>query len=370
MAKKYGFGSAARTHLYVQIAFIGLFIYIILSFLSLLLPLLIPLIISFALAFFCNPLVSYLEKKKIPRTLGILIILLLVIALFTVFIIFIVPLLAKELKVFIGKIPGYSDQIKNWAIPWIESTFKTRLPNLRETANTITDRLSQDLSDIASQAYVPLRRIANFAAVGTFFIFSFVTTLFVIPFFTFFILRDFEKLKRIPGRLIPPRHWDNFNTMSHGLNDTLSSWLRGQIVVMMILGFLYSAGYSFVGITLSLFIGLITGFLAFVPYVGAFIGFLLAMSMALLDGGWTKILGVIFVFSLVQTLDAFFITPNVLGKSVGLNPAIVVIALIGFGIIWGFWGALVAVPMAAIINVIVRHFYINYKNSVYFNRID
>ncbi|MGM0598081.1 MAG: AI-2E family transporter, partial [Myxococcota bacterium] len=92
MAKKYGFGSAARTHLYVQIAFIGLFIYIILSFLSLLLPLLIPLIISFALAFFCNPLVSYLEKKKIPRTLGILIILLLVIALFTVFIIFIVPL--------------------------------------------------------------------------------------------------------------------------------------------------------------------------------------------------------------------------------------------------------------------------------------
>ncbi|MDA3863029.1 MAG: AI-2E family transporter [Deltaproteobacteria bacterium] len=125
MAKKYGFGSAARTHLYIQIAFIGIFIYLLFSFLSFFLPLLIPLIISFALAFFCNPLVSYLEKKKIPRTIGILFILLLAIALFTVFIIFVVPLLAKELKVFIGKIPEYSEQIKNWAVPWIENTFKT-----------------------------------------------------------------------------------------------------------------------------------------------------------------------------------------------------------------------------------------------------
>jgi predicted PurR-regulated permease PerM len=369
MGKKFGFGSSSRTQSYVQIAFLVVATWYILQFLSILTSVIVPVAISFFLAYFLNPFVSFLERKRISRTIGILILLLIFVIVVTIFVMFVVPLLADQLSDFIAKIPKFTLQIKNWAVPWIESTFNTTLPNVNEATNKIMDRLSQDIMSITKQAYSPLKEVASFAAAGTFFIFSVVTTIFVIPFFTFFLLRDFDKLEDIPQKLIPPRHWEWFDGILSDLDITMSAWLRGQVLVMLILGTLYSIGYSMTGITLSLFIGMLTGFLAFIPYVGAFMGFLLAMLMAILDGGTGGIIGVTVVFVSVQILDAFFITPNVLGKSVGINPAIVVLSLMVFGLLWGFLGALIAVPLAAIINVILKHGLKYYRNSIYYNRM-
>ncbi|MBU1222048.1 AI-2E family transporter [Myxococcota bacterium] len=368
MGKQFGFGSSSRSHFYFQIAIILVFSWLVFSLLAILKPLVVPLVIAFFLAYFLNPFVSWLEKYRIPRTIGIVILLALFVLIVTIFVIFIVPLLAKQLREFIAKIPEYSNRVKTWAVPWIETTFKTKLPNLREATNLITDRISKDLMAIAGQAYSPLKEVATFAMAGTYFIISAVTTLFVIPFFTFFLLRDFEKVSHLPEKLVPPRHSQSFHKLTEDLDETMSRWLRGQMIVMFTLGVLYSIGYSMVGITLSLFIGMLTGFLAFIPYVGAFLGFLFALLIAALDGGVSTVLWVCVVFGIVQTMDAFFITPNVLGKSVGLNPAIVVIALMGFGLIWGFWGALIAVPFAGVLNVVIKHIFEMYKTSDFFNR--
>ncbi|MBN2722835.1 MAG: AI-2E family transporter [Deltaproteobacteria bacterium] len=369
MKKEFGFGSPSRTHLYIQIALLGAFFYIAVVILSMLKPLIVPLVIAFFLAYFMNPFVSWLEKFKVPRTIGIIILLLMFVLIVTVFVMFIVPLLADQLKEFIRKIPQYSVRVKTWAVPWIEKTFNTTLPNVKEAMNSVTDRLSKDVMAIAGQAYSPLKEVATFAMAGTYFLISVVTTIFVIPFFTFFLLRDFDSVRKIPSRLVPVRHWDWMDSLLKDLDDTMSRWLRGQVIVMVILGILYSVGYTLVGLTLSLFIGMLTGFMAFIPYVGAFMGYLIAVLIAALDGGVSTILWVTLIFGVVQTLDAFFITPNVLGKSVGLNPAIVVVALMGFGLLWGFWGALVAVPFAGVLNVLIRHFYTVYKKSFFFNRI-
>ncbi|PKN48162.1 MAG: hypothetical protein CVU59_00030 [Deltaproteobacteria bacterium HGW-Deltaproteobacteria-17] len=369
MDKPYGFGSPRRTHLFLQIAMLLGALLLIANLLVLLMPLVIPVLISFFLAYFCNPFVTRLEKRRVPRTVGILILLSLFVLFVFFFVLFIVPLLASQLDEFIRKIPGYTMAVKAWLIPRIESLLDTTLPNASEVLASAMDRFGSDLSTIARDAASPLREVATFAAAGTYFLFTFLATLFLIPFFTFFLLRDFDKLGRVWTRLVPARHHWWMKDLLHDMDGTMSSWLRGQILVMVILGTLYSIGYSWIGITLSLFIGLLTGFMAFIPYVGAFIGFLLALTMAILDGGgFGPVVGVCVVFGGVQILDGFFITPNVLGKSVGLNPALVVAALMTFGILWGFWGALIAVPFAALLAVLTRHTLKLYQGSEFYNR--
>ncbi len=363
-----GFGSSARTHAFLQAAFILAMLWLAGQLLSILLPLVVPLVISFFLAYFCNPLVSRMERRGISRTVGILILLFFFINLVVLFVMFVVPLLSAQLDEFIHKVPAYAQMVKAHVVPWVERVFDTTLPNASEAAALLVDRFSGDLRAVASEAASPLRDVADFAMAGTMFLFSVVTTIFLIPFFTFFLLRDFERLHDRWMGLIPPRHHAWMQELMRDMDATMSSWLRGQVLVMIILGTLYSIGYSIVGIPLSLFVGLLTGFLAFIPYVGAFLGFLLALVMAVLAGSWGTVAGVGAVFGIVQLLDAFFITPNVLGKSVGLNPALVVISLMAFGILGGFWGALVAVPLAALLAVLSRHLFALYRESEFFTR--
>ncbi len=371
MQKPFGFGSSARTHLFLQVTFILVALVLVSRVLTLLIPLLIPLLIAFILAYVCNPFVSMLERKKVPRTVGILILLLLFILFVFVFVLLVVPLLATQFDDFIKKIPSYTGMIKLWFIPRIERLLDTTMPNASEMLTAATDRFGSDLAQLADAAAMPLREVANFAAAGTFFLFSLVATVFIIPFFLFFLLRDFDRIGQLWPSLVPERHHLWMRELIHDLDHTMSGWLRGQLLVMLILGTLYSIGYTWVGITLSLFIGLVTGFLAFIPYVGAFIGFFLALIMAILDGrGWGPILGVCGVFGAVQLLDTILITPNVLGKSVGLHPAMVVSALMAFGVLWGFWGALIAVPTTAMLAVIARHLLKSYHHSAFYTRPD
>lgn len=365
---EHGFGSTARTHAFVQTALILAAIWWMGQLLVVLLPLVIPLLLSFFLAYFCNPIVTRMERLKIPRTIGILMLLVLFVFIVFLFVMFVVPLLSDQLDEFINKIPLYIRIVKTNIIPWVERVFHTTLPNASEATSMLVERFGHDIKTLASEAASPIREIASFAMAGTFFLFSVIATIFLIPFFTFFLLRDFEKLHDRWMSVIPVRHRTWMQELMHDMDTTMSSWLRGQVLVMIILGILYSIGYSIVGITLSLFVGLITGFLAFIPYVGAFLGFLMALVMAALDGSWGVLAGVGIVFGIVQLLDAFFITPNVLGKSVGLNPVLVVVALMTFGILWGFWGALIAVPLAAMLAVLVRHVFYLYRTSDFFNR--
>lgn len=365
---EYGFGSPTRTHVFFQAAFVLAAIWLAVQFLALLLPLLVPLLISFFLAYFCNPVVTRLERRGLPRTGGILILLFFFVNAVVLFMMLVVPVLSQQLEEFIQKVPSYTQTVKDHIVPWVERMFHATLPNASDAAAMLVERFGKDVKLLASEAAYPIREIAGFAMAGTLFIFSLVVTIFLIPFFTFFLLRDFEKLHDRWMSLIPLRHREWMQALMHDMDSAMSSWLRGQVLVMIILGTLYSIGYTFVGIPLSLFVGLLTGFMAFIPYVGAFLGFLLALVMAALDGSWASIAGVVIVFGTVQLADAFFITPNVLGKSVGLNPAIVVISLMAFGILWGFWGALVAVPMAAVLAVLIRHLFQLYRKSVFFTR--
>ena len=358
-------GRQRRTHLFVQAA-LGLGgVYLFYRLLQNLSEILIPLVIALLLAYLLDPIIDRLEAKGLSRTAGIVVLLAAVVVVVTLAAAVLVPVVRKEFSSFAGKVPHFVARIKNDSLPWVEETLHVKLP---KTADQVADQLGYSLQELAKDAVAPLKGLAGTAVAGAKQVVLIVATLILIPFFTFFLLRDFDRMAAYLFSLVPYRHRPWVRKTWQEIDTTLSGWIRGQLLVMLILGSLYSVGYLIVGIPLGLVVGMLTGLMAIIPYLGAATGFLLALSLAFLDWqGWGQVLGVVAVFGTVQVLDGLFITPNVLGYETGLNPAIVVLSLLAFGKLFGFVGVLLAVPLAGIIHVLGRRAVEAYKKSAFFN---
>jgi predicted PurR-regulated permease PerM len=353
-----------RSHLFWQIAFTILAVLAIYYLLSELKEVVIPLIISFLLAYLLDPVIDWFERHGVNRTLGVVILLLGVVVATVLFALFFIPLIGKEFAAFGRQIPIYVSRIKDEAIPWVEKTFEVPVP---KSFTELTDRFGYSLKELTQQALGPLRGFAGQAVIGAYKLLMILGILVLIPFFTFFFLRDFDKMATFIYGLIPQRHRPWAEETYREIDHALSGWIRGQLLVMLILGTLYSIGYVWVGIPLGLVVGMLTGLLAFVPYLGATVGFLLALAMAFLAWhGWGQIFWVCVVFGTVQTLDAFFITPNILGHGTGVSPAVVVLAFMVFGKLFGIVGVLLAVPSVAVLKVVISRFVAVYRKSAYF----
>lgn len=353
-----------RTHLFLQMGFVILLLlglYFLLKGLS---EVVIPLLISFLLAYLLDPIIDWFERRGVNRTVGVLILLAGVAVFVTAFIMFMIPLVGHEVAVFAKRIPMYIARIQDDAIPWIERTFSIRVP---QSLTEFADTFGYGVKDLTQQVVGSLSEFAGTAMTGAYKVLALLGILILIPFFTFFLLRDFDKMAQVIYGLIPNRYhvWAEDTWLR--IDKVLSGWIRGQFLVMFVLGTLYSIGYVLVGIPLGLIIGMLTGIMAFVPYLGAAIGFLLALSMAFLDWqGWGQIFWVTFVFGSVQTLDAFFITPNILGHGAGVSPAVVVLSFLVFGKLFGFVGILLAVPAVGVIKVLIDRALISYRKSAFF----
>jgi len=323
------------------------------------------LVIAFLLAYLLDPVIDWFEVHGLSRTFGIVVLLMGVIVAMTLFVLLVIPLVGREFSNFGKEIPHFVARIKNDTIPALEHTFHFTIPR---TTTELADRFGYSLQELSQKAVRPLSGLAGRAVQGAYTIVMFLGGLVLIPFFTFFLLRDFDKMADVIQNLIPHRHQEWARKTWTEIDETLSGWIRGQLLVMLVLGTLYSTGYVLVGIPLGLVIGMVTGLMAFIPYLGAALGFAMALTMAFLDWqGWTHVLGVAGVFATVQTLDGLFITPNILGYETGLSPAVVVLALLVFGKLFGPVGVLLAVPVAGIIHVLLRRSLESYRASAFFN---
>ncbi len=353
-----------RTHWLVQAALLLAGAYVAYLFLHALKELLTPLLVALLLAYLLDPAIDWLEAKGLSRTAGIVVLLAAVTTAVALAATVLVPLIGNELSTFAGKVPHFVARIKHDSLPWIESHLHIQVP---KNVDQLADRLGYSLQELTRHAVAPLKGLAGKAVAGAYQVALLLATLVLIPFFTFFLLRDFDKMGRWFYSLVPYRHRPWVRKTWQEIDRTLSGWIRGQLLVMLILGSLYSAGYLIVGIPLGLVVGLLTGLMAIIPYLGAATGFLMALSLAFLDWqGWGQVAGVVAVFGTVQLLDALFITPNILGYETGLNPAVVVLALLGFGKLFGFLGVLLAVPLAGILHVLGRRAVEAYKKSAFF----
>lgn len=311
----------------------------------LLVPILTPFLIAFLIAYISNPLVTKLERRGVPRSLTIAVLFVFVFIVFLGLVLVLVPLVQKQLAAFAAKLPGYFEWLQAKLAQW-----DSELPAL--DMETIRRQLLQQWQDVGKWTATAL----SYATYSGARLFGWFLNLILIPVVTFYLLRDWDEILRHLYNLLPERTRGRLPPLAQEIDATLAGFLRGQLSVMLALAVVYSAGLALVGLDLAVPIGLLAGLISFIPYLGFFVGILVAGVAALLqfqDG--VHLLWVGAVFMAGQVLESLVLTPRLVGGRIGLHPVVVIFAVMAGGQLFGFFGILLAVPAAAVLMVWMRH---------------
>ena len=328
--------------------------------LYLLRTILLPFVVGFAIAYLLDPAADRLEAAGLSRTLATTTIVggFFVLAILSILVLF--PPLEAQTTGFLERLPEYAERLRKLALLVLEG----RIPGLDaadlEKARGIVTRLAE-----GSAAW-----LAALAGIwrGGIVLFNFLSLLFITPVVAFYLIRDWDRIVARVDALLPRRSLETIREQMRLVDRALSGFIRGQGTVALVLGVIFAVGWSLVGLEFGLLIGLGAGLLAFIPYVGAIIGFGTAFVVALVQFGFDPLpLGLVaLVFVIGQTLDGFYLTPSLVGERIGLHPVWVIFALMAGGALFGIVGILVAVPAAAVIGVFVRFWVERYRRSGYF----
>ena len=317
-------------------------------------PILMPFLLGGIVAYVCNPLVDRLATLGLPRVLAVLGVLLLLALLFAGLLFVVVPLIHYETTQLAAKLPEAVRLADERLLPWIKTHFGIEFRINAESLQALATGNWDTVQSLLLRLYNSLR-IGGVALVGL------AVNVLLAPVVTFYLLLDWNTLQ---GRLcaVVPRPWHGkVAAMAKDVDAVLSEFLRGQLLVMLALATYYAIALWLVGLPSALPVGLITGLLIFVPYLGYATGLILAISVAILQfAGWEPILGVAAVYGIGQLLESFLLTPYLVGERIGLAPLAVIFSLMAFGQIFGFFGVLLALPASAALLVglrEIRHLY-------------
>lgn len=357
-----------RSHLYWHLVFFALILALLFVVIRGLGAVLTPIAAALMVSYLLDPIVTWLEARLgWPRWLGTLTLFIVAVIILVVGLLVLVPVIVRELHTFGEAVPGYMQRIRDTVIPWVQSTFDVKVP---VTLHDFTARLGDTLRGLATKAVAPLGGVAGEVAHRVGDLVSTLGTLLLIPIFTFYFLPKFPGIRQGALELIPRRYMTWVVETAREIDRVLSAWIRGQLTVIACLAVLYSLGLLFIAkIKMAVLIGILTGMLAFIPYVGVSVGLILALLMCLLEySGPGQMLLVGLVFVTVQVFDGLFLTPYVVGEKVGLGPVGVLIALMLGGTLFGFVGVLIAVPTAAALVVVLKRGIASYKASLFYQK--
>lgn len=338
--------------------------WLILAFISgtgilfyLLAPVLTPFLLAALLAYIGDPLVDRLEAKKLSRTLAVSVVFLGLSLLALVLLFILVPLIEKQISIFISRVPTYIDWLHTTALPWLQARFGLeQIPDV--------DELKQALQGHWQQAGgVLVNVLASISRSGAAML-ALLANIVLIPLVTFYMLRDWDVMVARVNELLPRSIEPLVVKLAKESDNVLGAFMRGQLLVMLGLSVIYSVGLLLMGLDYALLIGMIAGLLSFVPYLGMIIGVLLAVAAGLFQfQDIVALWPLLVVFSVGQLLESFVLTPMLVGDKIGLHPVAVIFAIAAFGQLFGFFGILLALPVAAVIVVIIRHAHESYRNS-------
>ena len=327
---------------------------------------LFPLMLAFVIAYALDPVVDWLERKRVPRALGAALAMLLLVSFVTLVIAVAAPLFIEELRDAARDLPSQLESLQKQLEPWVYQRFKTKLPHSFADWLKWSKELTERMQGQSAGGGLSLVSQAVFGTLG--YVAAFVSAL-IIPVFALYLLIDFDSIVTRAATLVPRRWSSAVGETCSEIHTMLGGYLRGQLTANIVLAVLYATGLQWVDIRLALPIGILTGMLAFVPYVGFSLGLVLAMAMAVLDAQHpSRVLGVLGVMLGVQLLDGMVITPRIVGRSVGLSPLEVLLALAIAGTLFGFVGVLFAVPLGAITKIVVRRLVAAYLASTFYSR--
>lgn len=321
-------------------------------------PILTPFVVSALLAYLGDPLVDRLERLRLGRTAAVSVVFSIIFVLLAVLVLLLVPRVEAQITQLLQRLPGYV----NWLHESLWPRIAAWLP--ADTARFDLGVLQQTLAKHWRDAGGVLTQVWKSVSGSGLAMLGWLANLFLIPVLTFYLLRDWDHMVAGIHALLPRRSAPTVARLARESDAVLGAFLRGQLTVMFALGVIYTTGLSLVGLDLALLIGMLAGFVSFVPYLGLVVGILVAGLAAVLQfQGWEPLPWVILVFVVGQVIEGSVLTPRLVGGQIGLHPVAVIFAVMAGGTLYGFFGILLALPVAAVAMVLVRYVLQNYRAS-------
>lgn len=316
----------------------------------------LPFILGAGIAYLLDPVADRLERAGLSRTMSVVVITFAVVLAFVAIVLLVVPVLVRQATALIETAPAMFEQARGF--------LDTRFPNLIPQG----DGLQQTLTDLQAAVGDQAGRLASTLLGSVTGVLGTVALLVIVPVVAFYLLLDWDHLVSAIDDLLPREHAATIRQLAREIDDALSGFLRGQAVVIAILGTWYALALMLVGLPFGFFIGIMAAVLSFIPYVGVLIGGATAIGVALFSfwGDPLWIGAVVAIFALGQIVEGNYLQPKIVGGHVGLHPVWLLLALSVFGALFGFVGLVMAVPMAAALGVLARFLIARYRESSLF----
>jgi predicted PurR-regulated permease PerM len=320
---------------------------------------LLPFVAGFALAYLLDPLADKLQKIGIGRLGASLLILVLFVLVFIITLVILVPFAVQQVGAFVERLPSYVARLQELGAEQLGPLIRRLgISNALPTTQT-------SVGNLISQGVAWIATFLQGLWSGGQALISIFSLLVVTPVVAFYMLVDWDRMVRTVDSWMPMRHRDTIRGIARDIDQAIAGFVRGQAMVCIILGTFYAVGLSIVGLNFGALIGMTSGVLSFIPYVGSLTGLILSVGVAIVQfwPDWTMILATLGIFIFGQFVEGNILSPKLVGDSVGLHPVWLMFALLAFGALFGFVGLLLAVPLAAAMGVIARFALSQYLSS-------
>lgn len=325
----------------------------------LLAPILSPFVFAALLGWLGDPLVDRLQRAGRSRNTAVILVFSVMCLVLILALVILVPLLERQVLTLMESLPRYRDWFIGSALPWVEQRTGLQIMAWLDPTRlfTLIREHWQSAGGFAATVLGYVSR-SGFAVLGM------IANIVLLPVLTFFFLRDWDLLVGRVGALIPRDHFAIVRKLAMESDAVLGGFLRGQLLVMLILGVLYGVGLWGVGLDLGILIGVVGGLLTFVPYLGPAAVIVMGGIAAMVQfGDWQHLAGVAVVFTIGQIIESYWLTPKLVGDRIGLHPMAVIFAVLVGGQLFGFLGMLLALPVAAVANVLLHYAHQRYTQS-------
>jgi predicted PurR-regulated permease PerM len=321
--------------------------------LYLLAPVLTPFIAAALLAYVSDPIADRLERLGMPRTVAVIAVFVLIIVVVALLVILVGPLIGAQVQALFEAIPDIVGQFERVWMPKILGWMNLE-PGQDLGIGIFLDKYGELVGDWSGKVLMSVGKSGGALLAA-------VLSLFLIPIILFYLLRDWDMIIAHLAAIVPESNRETVTQLARESDEVLGAFLRGQLLVMLALATIYSVGLTLVGVKYAVAIGVVSGLVSFVPYLGFIFGITLAgLTVALEPEPLWQLVGVVATFSIAQFIEGSVLTPKLVGNRIGLHPVIVIFAVAAGGQLFGFFGILLALPVAAVLSVLVRFAYNRY----------
>ncbi|HEM5125846.1 TPA: AI-2E family transporter [Streptococcus suis] len=352
--------SQAVTFLLVTLlTFLTIFIFSKISFLfrpigSFLEIVLLPMILTGLLYYLLNPMVDWMEKHKISRTVGISILFVLISLLIIWGLAVAIPSIQEQVTSFAQSLPSNIQKIEGQVTGLLQDQrFEQFRPTALEMLNKVNDQIVAYAQKFSSSAVNWASNLISTAS-------QIIVAILIMPFILFYLLRDGQYLNKHITQYLPTKWREPIGTVLSDVNGQLSNYVRGQVTVAIIVALMFSVMFSIIGLSYPITLGVMAGFLNLIPYLGSFLAMIPAVILGLIAGP-IMLIKVLVVFMIEQTIEGRFVTPLIIGSSLSIHPITILFVLLTAGQMYGVLGVLLGIPIYASIKVLVKAAFEWYK---------